>query len=448
MHRYVLAPIEGISEAMEHAAQLKLAAEEASKTPPDVVLMQRWQRDVGLFLEQYRTEWAVADNASADALHFRADLERANQRELVLEERAAMSDVGRSLERIDAKLASAGSDGQVAARIENNARELRTGLRRLLRVNVAFVEVENAAIERRSRATYRWMAVVGLLGLVGSLALGLVVHQAIAPRIRRLVREVQRFKELGVHERVLAEGRDEIAVLANAIDAGFAAIAARDRERERFLAIVAHELKTPMTSILGFTELALARPDNAQIRARALDLVRSHAGRLGRLIDDLLLAASTRSGTLPFRPQSVDAAALTHKVAAEVMTTMPGRNFDVDVARGRHLLADEHLLTQAVWALLTYAGAVAETEHKISVRLEPADARLRLEVMFDAPSLPAEEIERAFAPFASVQYEGGSGIRSAVGLFLCREIAHVHGGSLLAFDRTEVQRMLTLDLPA
>src|SRR5262249_58458975 len=79
MHRYVLAPIQGISEAMEHAAQLKLAADRASKTPPDVVLMQRWQRDVGLFLEQYRTEWAVAENASADALHFRADLERANQ---------------------------------------------------------------------------------------------------------------------------------------------------------------------------------------------------------------------------------------------------------------------------------------------------------------------------------------------------------------------------------
>lgn len=364
------------------------------------------------------------------------------------EEKAAMNDVGSSLERIDARLTSAGSDGQVVASVEGAARDLRTALRRLLRVQVAFVGVENAAIERRNRETHRWMAVVGLLGLVGSLALGLHVHRAIAPRIRRLVQEVQRFKELGVHQRVLETGRDEIAILANALDAGFAAIAAQDRERERFLAIVAHELKTPMTSILGFTELALARPENVQVRARALDLVRSHASRLGRLIDDLLLAASTRSGALPFRPQSVDAAALTQKVAAEVTTTMPGRSFDVDVARGGHLLADEHLLTQAVWTLLTYAAAIAEAGGTIGVHLEPACARLRLEVMFDAPSVRAEDMEHAFAPFASVQYEGGSGIRSAVGLFLCREIARVHGGSLIAMNPTEVQRMLVLDLPA
>ena len=40
--------------------------------------------------------------------------------------------------------------------------------------------------------------------------------------------------------------------------------------------------------------------------------------------------------------------------------TMPGRSFDVDVSRGGYLLADEHLLTQAVWTLLTYAAAIAE----------------------------------------------------------------------------------------
>jgi signal transduction histidine kinase len=448
MHRYVLARIEGLSDAIEYAAQLKLAAEAAPETPPDMLLLKRWRHDVDLFLERYRNEWTVATNTSDDARLFHADLERANQGELITEEIAAVNDVAMSLERIETKLASPGSDGQVAASVEHDARNLRTALRRLLKVQVAFLHIENSAIERRSGETHRWMAAIGLLGLLGSLALGLHVHRAIAPRIRRLVQEVQRFKELGVHQRLLEQGRDEIAILANALDAGFAAIAAQDRERERFLGIVAHELKTPMTSILGFTELALSRPESAQVRARALALVRSHASRLGRLIDDLLLAASTRSGALPFRPQSVDAAGLTQKVAAEVSMTTPGRSFDVDVARGGYLLADEHLLTQAVWTLLTYAAAIAEADSVISVRLEPAGARLRLEVAFDAPSVPAQEMERAFAPFASVEYEGGRGIRSAVGLFLCREIARVHGGSLLAMSPTEVQRMLILDLPA
>jgi len=448
MHRYVLSPIDGISEAMDAAAHLKLSAEAAIEHAPDLALMQQWNRDVAVFLEKYRTDWAVADNASEDALRFRLDLERAKRADLQADEKGAMNAAGRILERIDAGLASAGSNARGAAAVESDARDLRTALRRLLQVNVAFMDVESAAIMRRSRQSSWWMAVVGLAGLAGSLALGLHVHRAIAPRIRRLVQEVQRFKQIGVHQRVLEEGRDEIAILANALDAGFAAIAARDRDRERFLAIVAHELKTPMTSILGFTELALSRPENAPVRARALDLVRSHATRLGRLIDDLLLAASTRSGALPFRPQSIDASALTQKVAAEVTMTMPARRFEVHVSDGRHLLADEHLLTQAVWTLLMYAAAVAETGRVITVRLEPEGARLRLEVSFDAPSVPVEEIERAFAPFAAIQYEGGSGFRSAVGLFLCREIARVHGGSLVAMNPTPARRTLVLDLPA
>jgi len=322
LHRYVLARIEGISDAMEEAAQLKFAAEAARNTPPDLHEMKGWARDVRHFLDRYRTEWAVAGNTSEDALRFHATLERSNRGGLAAEETAAMNDVGSSLERVEAKLASPGFNGQVAASIENDARDLRTALRRLLRVQVAFIDVENAATEGRSRETYRWMSVVGLLGLFGSLALGLQVHQAIAPRIRRLVQEVQRFKELGVHQRVLEEGRDEIAILAN-----------------------------------------------------ALDVVRSHASRLGRLIDDLLLAASTRSGALPFRPQSVDAACVAVKVAAEVAVTMPGRSFDVDVARGGRLLADEHLLTQAVWTLLTYAAAIVPRgrpcPRRQSVRTEP-----------------------------------------------------------------------------
>jgi signal transduction histidine kinase len=449
MGRFVVAPIQELSESMETAAQMKLSADAAlaANQRPDLEYMRASVHDLGRFLERYRSELAVAQNPSADAVRFRFDLEQAHRTELLAEEKTAMDEVGRSLERISATVDST-SATPTAARISNDARNLRTALRRLLRVNATYVEIENAAIEHRSNETWGRMAIVGLLGLFSSLALGVHVHRAIAPRIRRLVKQVRRFQDLGVHHRMVEEGRDEIAVLANALDTGFAAIAARDRERERFLAVVAHELKTPMTSILGFTELALQRSENAEVRKRALDLVRSHASRLGRLIDDLLLAASARSGALPFRPQPVDPAVLVERVASEVTTAVPGRSFELDLAEGRPILADDRLLTQAVWTLLTYAAAVAEEGRPLAVHLVWAGARLRLEVLFDAPSVPAEEIERTSAPFASVQYEGGGGIRSAVGLFLCREIARVHGGTLLTMNLTKSQRMLVLDLPA
>src|SRR5262245_6529756 len=164
MRRYVLEPTEGISDALEYAARLKLTAEAAAEHPPDVALMQQWKREVGLFLDRYRTEWAVSENPSEDARRFHADVNLANRGALITDERAAMNDVAHSLERIDAGLAASGSDGRATAAIEPDARDLRTALRKLLRVNVGFIDVENAAIERRSHQTSRWMAAVGLLG--------------------------------------------------------------------------------------------------------------------------------------------------------------------------------------------------------------------------------------------------------------------------------------------
>src|SRR5262245_1841475 len=84
MHRFVLAPIEGISGAMEDAAQLKLTAETARAAPDartDLALMRHWTRDIDAFLDRYRSEWAVADNAIDDAARFRAELERAGRGE-------------------------------------------------------------------------------------------------------------------------------------------------------------------------------------------------------------------------------------------------------------------------------------------------------------------------------------------------------------------------------
>jgi two-component system OmpR family sensor kinase len=211
---------------------------------------------------------------------------------------------------------------------------------------------------------------------------------------------------------------------------------------------VAHELKTPMATILGFTELALTHPEDAAVRARALELVRRQAGRLGRLIDDLLLAASARVGALPFRPQPTDLGSLVKKVIAEVETAMPGRRFELQARESVHLLADERLLAQALWSALTYAAVITEPRRPVVIRMVRSGPRTGLEIIMVAPTVSASEIERSFEPFASVQYETDEGIRSAVGLSLCREIARLHGGSVHASSLSETERSMVIDLPS
>jgi signal transduction histidine kinase len=449
MNRYVLAPVEGIANAMEQAAQFQTKIEDVrAGYVVDPVTMTRMNVQIAEFMARYRRDWAVAGNTSEDARRFRAELARAKRTDLIDEESQAMAAVERDVDHLRASLAAQGTGTEWTPGAWDDVRDLRTVLRQLLIVNMGYVKVALDAFGSDSEQTRTTMLIVGLTGLFLAVGLGIQVRQAIAPRIVRLVGMVRKFQEFGVHERVLERGRDEIAILANALDAGFAAIAARDRERERFLAIVAHELKTPMTTILGFTELALTHPEDAAVRARALELVRRQAGRLGRLIDDLLLAASARTGALPFRPQPTDLGSLVKKVIAEVEVAMPGRRFELEAREPVHLLADERLLAQAIWSALTYAAVITEPRRPMVIRMVRSGPRTGLEIVIVAPTVPASEIERSFEPFASVQYETGEGMRSAVGLSLCREIARLHGGSLHASNLSETERSLVMDLPS
>src|SRR5262245_62504400 len=103
--------------------------------------------------------------------------------------------------------------------------------------------------------------------------MGSLVRRTIAPRIRRLVDKVHRFRDLGVVDQIVDRGDDEIAVLGNALDTGFSAIAARDRERDQFMAVAAHELKTPITSIHGFASVLACHPADRTIADRAIDSI-------------------------------------------------------------------------------------------------------------------------------------------------------------------------------
>src|SRR5262249_24675983 len=158
----------------------------------------------------------------------------------------ALMDLKGSLRALGENSASATAGSQ---QLLKNTLRVKGDLYALHDVNVRYVELGYRHILARAQAVRTWLITVGILGACLTLFLGLYVHRAIAPRVRRLVAKVQRFREFCVNEKVIESGSDEIAILANALDAGFAAITAREREREEFLAIAAHELKTPITSI-------------------------------------------------------------------------------------------------------------------------------------------------------------------------------------------------------
>lgn len=442
---HLLAPAEALSEAAERVAEIKAQLEHQERQN-ETLRKDEFEAalaDVERVLRDYRAVWTVAESPSAEASLLRKALAVAEQHALLEEERNSLALIEDRLARLRTHLAAESSPEATSAAVDD-ARELKRGVRTLLHTNIRYIAFDQALEESRARQTRTTLIGLGVCSLILGVVLGLHLRSAIGPRLATLARNVRSFQETGHYERMRYPGRDEIGVLANALDVGFSAIRERDRERQRFLAVAAHELKTPLTSVVGYAEAALATSDVA-LQHRALEVVKRQGNRLVRLVQDLLLAASARRGDLAFSPKPVDGIVLVRKALAELEV---GRErFEFDGSGQVFFLGDEGLLSHAISQLLSFAAAVADKGSVARVAIERDGGQVVFEVSIPKIMVTSDEIENAFVPFATVQYEGG-GLRYAVGLYLSREIARLHGGTIVAHASRNDGARLRLQIPA
>ena len=381
------------------------------------------------FYRRYRTDWESASGTTSDAIQFRKDLMQAEASNLLQLESKVLADLSRSLNMGDAE-------------------NIRKDLAALHNLNVRFADLENHYVMKRFQNGRLWVIFIGVAGTALILLLGLYVRRAIAPRIKDLYAHVRDFQETGKHERIHDNGKDDIAVLANALDAGFCAIASREREREEFLSIAAHELKTPLTSIHGYASLLVNDPPPNADFQRALKTINRQSWRLSRLVDALFLAMQARSGKLNFEPKPFNMSALVDDALVEMEPFLSKRSFVSQIDEDISILGDQALLEHALWSLITCAFAFSPENVPLQIAFFSIDNRVRLTVTINGGRVSISEVEELFMPFHFVEYETGSGIRSAIGLYLCREIVRLHNGSLRVEELSELRPELIMELPA
>jgi K+-sensing histidine kinase KdpD len=266
-----------------------------------------------------------------------------------------------------------------------------------------------------------------------------------ASRVQKLVSYVRRFQDSGKLERVGDRGDDNIAVLANAIDAGFSAIATRERDREQFMAIAAHELKTPVTTIQGYASFLDSHPLSSDSK-RALEIINRQSWRLSRLIEALFLAVRARTGNLRFEPRPLNMSVLVKRVLQEMEPFLSKKTFTSHITDNVSILGDEALLEHALWCLFTCAAALSPESVPVKVTLAK-NHRASLSVDIDPSDYPVAAMEELFLPFRSLQYETADGLRSPIGLYLCREIVRVHNGRLFVHDVSALNPEFLMELP-
>jgi signal transduction histidine kinase len=447
MYRFQLLSIADLGKAQEYAAMLQMftqpdGADLSSRAPRAMIAGLIGQLED--FDNRYRTQWQVAEGTSNDAKDFRNEVIQAGGSLLIEKEKRVLQYFENSIRGLrEEDPSSIASIDEIRAQ----APKVTDAAAALLDVNIKYAEIANDQVSHRARTSRLWLLAIGSIGTVLTLTLGLLVHRAIAPRIRRLVEKVHTFRDLGVNEKVLDTGDDEIAVLGNALDSGFSAIAARDRERDQFIAIAAHELKTPITSIHGFASILADHPDDHAIADRAIENISRQSWRLTRLVEHLFLAMRMRGGQIKFEPKPFDLSELVNRLVSEIKPFFAGQNFSCEVQNSIRILGDEPLLEHGIWSLLSCASAISPGEKPLRVVLVSTPIWARLLVEVSDANLSFHDIESLFVPFGAIQYENRSGIRVAMGLYLCKQIVQLHNGRLDVSEKGKSGVQFAMELP-
>ncbi|WP_437331219.1 sensor histidine kinase [Sorangium sp. So ce381] len=447
LRHYVFQPFVVISNGIESSNALyALLARPSSDVSLEV---REPMMRLRFFIDRYQRDWLTATSTLPDAIHLRGALARAGELVLLEEEREAADTVAAVVMHLERTTGLAGPTPAAPHLRRADVEHLSDALVKLHKINLRYMEVAYDAFDRIRRRILLVFMAVGLGGVTAASLFGLAVRRAIAPRIHRMVTAVQRFRELGVYEPLGDCGDDELAVLGHTLNTSFKAIAERDKDRDRFLAVAAHELKTPLTTMKGFSQVALTHRNDTAIRERALTIIDRQATRLGRLVQDLLWSARISGGELPFKPEAIDVEELARRVIGEFELVARDHSIRLVPRGDAHILGDPELVEQALWSLLVQAVSVALERDPVLVTIDAGSAArvlITIEVR-GGKDLP-EDLEKLLEPFAVVGFERqrDEPRNTGIGLHLVQGIARLHGARFWIERRPDDLMVFSLEL--
>ncbi|MBI2394161.1 MAG: PAS domain S-box protein [Deltaproteobacteria bacterium] len=204
------------------------------------------------------------------------------------------------------------------------------------------------------------------------------------------------------------------------------------RAREELLAIVSHDLKSPVATIRSAAAMLLARPLSGDDAARKLvDTVRRSTDRMERLIGDLLDMASIQVGRLSIHAQEHDAASLLGEAATsnEPLAIEKGIRLIRDHALGNaRVVCDRERVLQALSNLLGNAIKFCGQGACIALRAALHPDFVCFSVVDTGPGIPESDLAHIFEPYWSADRHAAKG--SGLGLFITKGIVEAHGGRL------------------
>jgi signal transduction histidine kinase/ActR/RegA family two-component response regulator len=286
-----------------------------------------------------------------------------------------------------------------------------------------FTEVRRQQVGGR-QWTIRWLSRregygVAMLSAAGTFAGGMIIAVLLFTLVR-----------------VQMRARDVAEATAERLRESEAALQRANVAKDEFLATLSHELRTPMTAIMGWSQMLVDDEDlDRETESMAIEAIRKSASVQAQLIDDLLDVSRITAGKMKIECEPVEVGPVMHAAVETVRSAADAKGVSVveEVAPKVCVNGDERRLQQIVWNLITNAVKFTPEGGKVAVALRQEGREAVIEVRDTGQGIEPEFMPHIFERFrqadsSTTRPHMGLGL----GLAIVRHLVELHGGTISA----------------
>ena len=268
-----------------------------------------------------------------------------------------------------------------------------------------------------------------VVGLVIALLLAVLITRSIARPLQTVAKAAAQVADGHYNQSVPISGPEEVQAVAQAFNSMSDKVQAEQRSQQDFLANVSHDLKTPLTSIQGYSQAIM---DGIGDPRQAAGIIHDESQRLNRMVLELTDLARLQAGRLSMKANAVDLGQLTNAVAQRlvIVAKEKGVELEVNAPSMPEIAGDGDRLVQVVDNLISNAIKYTPAGGKATVRTQIRRSGVELIVEDSGQGISANDLPRIFERFYQVDKARGPQRGTGLGLAIVQEIVQAHGGTI------------------
>jgi signal transduction histidine kinase len=304
-----------------------------------------------------------------------------------------------------------------------------------------------AAVSAAEDRLWRYALVEGFIGSLVALAVGLVILQRGFRPLDRILSRVQEIRDTELTAGLPAEPRPhELKRLADSLNSMWRRLDSALRAKERFVASVSHDLRTPLTAMQGQIDV-LQRKASADSEVKeSLERTSKEVRRLVRMTDNLLLNTQLDSMP-PIIVRDINLRELLEEIVREVYILAEGLHISLLAEEDVVVPGDYDLLKQMVLNVADNAIKFTPGGGHVELALRAEDGWAVIQVRDSGQGIPPEHLPHIMEPFYKVSSSSSSLRGVGLGLSIVKQIIALHKGQIEINSQVNVGTTVTMRLP-